>query len=233
VPRNNGDAKKLLYQFFTRDRWSESSLRSRFYPSPDKLTTAQIFFPLLSSEDVPSRFGVRAPGKLDQWTIYYKDVVKAPFTGKFRFVGLANDNMAVRWNGKVVLDCGYYLSTQDTEHFSGMNKPKSLGVSDRFPHSMGKLPMRAGTWIDVRAGQSYPIEIALSEFGDKNFAFLLFELVDPQRYRGDGKLRLVRFADTPLPADLFNLSRRNAPDNVDMTGGGLIWATQPPAATTR
>jgi hypothetical protein len=228
--RDFGDAKKLLHYFFTRDGWSESSLSSRYYRAPQKLTTAQIFFPILSSDLIPSRFGVRAPGKLDRWLIHYKDVVKAPFSGKFRFVGLANDNMSVRWNGKVVLDTGYYLLTQGTENFSGMNRPSSLGVSDRFPHTMGRLPMRAGPWIEIRAGQTYTIETTISEFGDKTYAFLLFELADAQRYRGDGKLRLVRFADAPLPAELSNLPRDNAPDNVDMTGGGFIWATQSSAS---
>ena len=133
------------------------------------------------------------------WVAVYRGRVIAPKTGKFRFIGTGDDFLAVRFDRKTVLDAGYRLPTRWEK-----NNPRAAWVSGagdgenfRRDIACGKDKKRkdykfitgipgcriwdgelggliAGTPFKVTEGESYDIEIAISEIPGGKFGFVLF-----------------------------------------------------------
>ena len=133
------------------------------------------------------------------WVAVYRGRVIAPKTGKFRFVGTGDDFLAVRFNRKTVLDAGYRLPTRweknnpraawvsgagDGDNFrkdiaSGKDKQrkdykfiKGVPGCQIWDNELGGLI--AGTPFSVKEGQSYDMEVAISEIPGGKFGFVLF-----------------------------------------------------------
>lgn len=126
--------------------------------------------------------------------------MRAPKTGKFRFIGTGDDYLGVRFNRKVVLSAGYRLFThyeakekggpkfaiseggkrdafmkdvragRDPEH-KGYELINTVAGCDRWNRELGGL--MAGTEFSVEEGKTYPIEILVAEEGGF-FGFVLF-----------------------------------------------------------
>lgn len=218
--KSNGPAvevyKKEVHKFLVTSRWNVSALSDKF-SAPDTLWAAQIFIPIMPADIGPKAYGVEKTVKPSRWIAHYKGAVKMPQTAKFRFVGMGDDILAVRWDSKVVLDSGYdRLITGGTDLYPGFGKQK---YTETHPSKLGQ-PLRCGPWVTATAGQNVPIEIVIGETPGGLFcAFLFFEVAD-----GAGKgtgLKLVRFADTPLPPDIA----KGHPDvpNVDMEAKGWLF----------
>ena len=133
------------------------------------------------------------------WVAVYRGKVIAPKTGTFRFIGTGDDFLAVRFDRKTVLDAGYRLPTRwdkanpraawvsgagDGDNFrrdiaSGKDKArkdykfiKGIPGCSIWDNELGGLI--AGTPFKVKEGDSYPIEIAISEIPGGKFGFVLF-----------------------------------------------------------
>ncbi|NBX34006.1 hypothetical protein EBR16_01365, partial [bacterium] len=106
---SNGPAiglyNKEVNEFFDKG-FAVSSL-SNVFRAPDTLLASQIFIPPCPATEAPKAYGVGELCKPSRWIAHYRGAVKAPQTGKFRFVGSGDDFLAVRWNRKVALDSGY------------------------------------------------------------------------------------------------------------------------------
>ena len=98
---------KEVAEFFEKG-FATSSL-SNVYRAPDTLLASQIFIPPCPATEAPKAYGVGELCKPSRWIAHYRGTVKAPQTGKFRFVGSGDDFLAVRWNRKVALDSGYQI----------------------------------------------------------------------------------------------------------------------------
>ena len=200
--------------------WSESRL-DKYFKAPDQLAASQIFIPYGTAEAAPKAYGVENKVRGQRWLAWYRGAVTAPKSGKFRFWGLADDALVVRWRGANVLDAGWAILTTGIGPSSNsalhVGKPV-LGVTESRAGSHG-VHFRAGKWIEVTSGQSYPIEILISEIPGGYFgAWLLMEEAGSDG-RGDGRLFLFRMSDDPLPEGLQN----DTGLSVDLTGKGLIW----------
>ncbi len=58
--------------------------------------------PVMDAKDAPKAFKVNKPASY--WAVHYRGKVRAPATGTYRFVGLADDFLLVRFGGRLVLD---------------------------------------------------------------------------------------------------------------------------------
>ena len=217
---SNGPAiglyNKEVNEFFDKG-FAVSSL-SNVFRAPDTLLASQIFIPPCPATEAPKAYGVGELCKPSRWIAHYRGAVKAPQTGKFRFVGSGDDFMAVRWNRKVALDSGYQQFLT-----GGENVYKDFGnkkCDEIHPSRLGK-PMRAGPWISITKDAEVPMEVVIGETpGGTFYAILCIEVMAPNG-KGEGNLKLFRLTSDELP-DAIKNGHPSIP-NVDMVAEGWIF----------
>ena len=217
---SNGPAiglyNKEVNEFFDKG-FAVSSL-SNVFRAPDTLLASQIFIPPCPATEAPKAYGVDKECKPSRWIAHYRGAVKAPQTGKFRFVGSGDDFMAVRWNRKVALDSGYQQFLT-----GGENVYKDFGnkkCDETHPSRTGK-PMRAGPWISITKDAEVPMEVVIGETpGGTFYAILCIEVMAPNG-KGEGNLKLFRLTSDELP-DAIKNGHPSVP-NVDMVAEGWIF----------
>lgn len=186
----NGDYRHVIAEFLADD-WNSKYL-NKFYQVPDKLSTTQIFIPSMRAEGAPQAFQADATVQPKRWVIHYQGQFIAPKSTTFRFVGGADDILAVRFNKKTVLDGSLF-------------KPCFRGVTRETIGKSGAIPtLVAGGWITIEEGKAYPLEILLGEAPGGFFsAFLLVQEqnVTYTQKRSDGVpvLPLFQVVPTQLP----------------------------------
>jgi hypothetical protein len=160
--------------------WNESNF-AKYFVGPNPLYTTQIFIPKIDADQGPRAFNLsRVQPKM--WVIHYKGSVIPTESGTYRFVGMGDDVLVVRFNGQVVLDCGpnlpsgkeprSYYAADGLQLKSDMPWYKGLGRGDAF---------------QVNAGESYPMEVLMGEWPGGDFkAWLLLEK-DGVQYEKDSK----------------------------------------------
>ncbi len=179
--------------------WNPNAL-SKYYQSPTKLYATNFYIPQASAAYAPVAYQCKDKVKPAGWMAVYRGKVKAPKTGKFRFVGTGDDTLVVRFNREVVLDAGYILpglgKTYKETHVAGKNKgaedfkrweaivkngtDKLHKGYDFFPHPDTKSwndelgGLTAGKEFSVKEGSTYPIEILVSEIPGGAFGMVLF-----------------------------------------------------------
>ncbi len=154
---------------FVTSGWNESHL-TKYFVGPNPLYATQIFIPKIDAERGPRAFSLNGV-QPKMWVIHYKGSVIPPEGGTYRFVGMADDVLVVRFNGKVVLDCGSnrpsgkepqkYYASEGLKLDKKMDWYKGLGVGDTF---------------QVQGGSSYDMQVLLGEWPGGDFkAWLLLE----------------------------------------------------------
>lgn len=183
------------------------------------------------------------------WVAIYSGYVIAPFTGKFRFLGIGDDAMLVRFNRQIVIDYGWHSLTTgisldvgfNEDFFSTMSgNPKTtedkrkiagsplyskhvLEVS--YPSIFNDHGLARSPVLSVQKGQIIPIDILLLEQCTVNFCMVL--LVERLDSNGEsvGDVRTVSlFRTTPelpdIPEDADASSDSSLPEfNPD----GPVW----------
>ncbi len=223
---------------FVRNRWSESRLR-KFYRAPEQLYATQFFIPRSNASEAPKAYGVAGQVKPSRWIAHYKGRVKAPVTGKFRFIGFGDDILVARWDNKVALDAGYDAPsvdavnvvhgddpTREYPEFAGRPSIPFFDYHGTVPNS-NAAKFRAGPWIDVRAGMDYPVEVIIGETpGGGFFALLGIEVSTGKRengqFQGERKVRLFKIGNSELPPEIAG----GAGTGWEMNPGD--WTFQPP-----
>ncbi len=192
---------------FMNTGWSPAKL-GRYYESPNKLYASNFYLPVAKARYAPIAYQVGDAKKPETqwvcqpagWCVVYRGKVRAPKTGKFRFIGTGDDCIAVRFDRKVVMEGGYrlissfdakagggpklQLSTQggrdaffkdvksgrDRDHKEYELIPTVEGIGI-WKQELGGL--MAGNTFSVKEGEVYPIEILVAEEGGA-FGFVLF-----------------------------------------------------------
>jgi len=164
-----------------------------YYCSPTRLWNSCFYVPSqIYAKDAPSAFLCDRDVNPGGWVCIYSGNVVAPFSGKFRFVGLGDDVLLVRFNRKIVFEYGWYSflleerfnnyndwvrflqsdsnrrKISDSDFYSGKYK-LDVYHTDFDQHGLAK-----GVTIEVQEGQVYPIEILISEIPGDKFNMMLF-----------------------------------------------------------
>ena len=154
--------------FFSQN-WDEKILQ-RFYQARDTVVTYQVFIPMIPANKAPEAFGVEKEVKPSHWIVHYKGTVTAPKDGSYRFLGAADDTLAVRFDGQNVL----LANLQKLASEPLFKDPKAPSNRDNG--------LYVGKWIQMERGKSYPIEILISEMPGGSFgAVLLIEERQPEK----------------------------------------------------
>ena len=211
----DGDALKInrnkyyeVLSNFLNKGWSAAQL-SRYYESATKLYASNFYVPVARARYAPIAFQVGDAKKPETqwvvqpagWCVVYRGKVRAPKTGKFRFIGTGDDYIGVRFNRQVVLEGGYrMISAFDPKLPNGGPKVmlsqkdgrdaffkdvKAGRDNDHKGYELINTVEGIGIWgqelggllagkeFSVKEGETYPIEILIAEEGGA-FGFALF-----------------------------------------------------------
>lgn len=181
---------------FVNGAWNESHF-AKYFVGPNPLYTTQIFIPKIDAEQGPRAFNLsRVQPKM--WVVHYKGSVIPPESGTYRFVGMGDDLLVVRFNGRVVLDCGpTHPSGKEPKQFYAV---EGLQMKSDMPWYKG---LGRGDTFQVNAGESYPMEVLIGEWPGGDFkAWLLLEK-DGGQYEKDSKgnpiLPIFKLAASDVP----------------------------------
>ena len=225
APANTGIGPyRTSVREFLESGWSAGRLQ-RFFKSPDKLVSGQLFITGRSADDAPKAFEVEKLMKPSRWVVHYRCYVEMPSSLPFRFVGSGDDFLVVRWNRKIALDDGYetYLAGGGNYKDFGVKVTQEFKV-DRRPGGLHRL--KAGPWIQVTKGPKVPVEVLIGETPGGVFdCYLAIEVAKSGtkvngQYEGEGKLKLFRCSADPLPA---GVSQDKRGLDIDMDAKGWIF----------
>ncbi len=172
---------------------------SRYFKGPDVLYSTQIFIPELPAGEAPKAFNLEGKVRGKRWAVAYSGKVIPPVSGQFRFIGIGDDVLLVRFNGRVVLDAGLVSLTgkRPKEFFNleGMAEeaPPPKDVNHTFIRNFA-----SGDVFTVRAGTPYEIEILIGETPGGFFkAMLLLDQIGAEYQkdnRGNPKFPIFKLA---------------------------------------
>lgn len=202
VVTNSSQYFSVLNKFVRN--WDQSIL-DKYFRADLELYTRQFFMPLIKADEAPKAFGAAGEIKPIYWAAHYQGEVVAPFSGTIRFAGQGDNILVVRFDNKVVLDASLGVPL---EACRDVQRDPIGRTADPY-----RRPMVAGEWFTVRAGDSYPMEVLLGEYGGLFSCYLLVEVKD-QSYKkqSDGiNPRLPVWQSGPVDVPKYK-ERVNSPE---------------------
>jgi len=151
---------KRQIEKFIRSGWKPSTL-ARYYHAPTKLYSPTIMIPPTLSHFAPLAFNEPdMPGYM--YMLHYKGQLVHQEGGRFRFWCMGDNFMAVRVDGKVVLDFG----NQFRLAWDGRR-------SKETNYHLGHWRAWSGHWIDLEPGVPLEMEVLFGEADGGLFAAML------------------------------------------------------------
>ena len=210
---NGGNFLQMHAEFITKDNWS-SSVLSKFYCAPAPLFAPRVYVPLTKSEEAPKAYGVEKEAGPGLWLVHYKGRFRALKKGTFRFLGYADNVLAVRLNKKNA------LSACSTNRHNLSFDPEANSVP---LEKIGIL--NAGRWFEVNKGQTYDIEILIGDDpGGAFYATLLYEekgVIYPKRPDGSPFYPVFELDNSPMPPGSFDPNNPPFPEKSEKVFEGM------------
>ncbi len=162
---------------FVQQGWDEGVFAE--YASHSVYVGAGLFFcPMMGAEEALALFAMQEKVRPQRWAAVFRGRVKAPKTGRFRFVGAGDEVLAVRFDGQLVLKHG---RSEVLPHDSGSGEDAEL--QDLFFYeSAGSIwneelgGLRAGEPFDVVQDRWYSMDVLVASLDGSTFGYAL--LVD-------------------------------------------------------
>ncbi len=209
---------------FLRGGWRTSDF-TKYYRAPRKVYATCLVVPPVLSSIAPSTFGDKDAAGV-WWLVHYKGQIVYPRDITFRFWGQADETMAVRVGGKMVLGVRWENSTG----YSNVDPdtiPPNLWRSDSLDtrkYFMGNTLSVVGDWITLKAGEPQDIEIVIGDNGGQACFMLAVQEqgVEYERNVQGGPL-LPAFKTTKLSHDLIDAIYKNlVPGEISLTNGPVF-----------
>lgn len=195
--QGNRGVLSVASQFFNGG-WNTTAF-SPYCESKTRLYASCFYLPNCMDQEASNAYDPN--GKLglkpSRWIALYRAQVQAPKSGKFRFVGAGDSVLAVRFDGRNVLACGFHdLKTAGWNGLHVVSNPNALAGRDVIAYESCDFwneqfgGFVAGDTFDVKAGEWYEMQVLVSEIGGGNFGFcLLIDDVDEEggKLSEDGK----------------------------------------------
>ena len=159
------DHLKTLGKFLDSG-WDENFL-SRYFRATKPLYATEVLIPSMSAEGAPAAFGLSGIVKPSKWFVIYKAQVSPPEDGVYRFVGVADDCLAVGVNGKTVLVSNF----GSMRNYSRWKEPSP---AQNIKVWAGDL--KRGDWFSCKKDEIIDLDILIGEIPGNLFgAWLLIE----------------------------------------------------------
>lgn len=192
-PLYREDVVNYIREFMEND-WDQEMLE-KYYSPKVKLAAPYFYLPRCKASYAPKAFECNGEGEErkvepQNWVVVYSGQVTAPESGTYRFVGMGDDAIVVRFNKEVVLESGWSIPSRNSMTL-GIRPPYQKEITRKEPgyalyqyretphwnHELGGIA--SGATFEVEEGESYPIEILLSEIPGNEFGFcLLIEKIE-------------------------------------------------------
>src|SRR5690606_12222070 len=151
---------------FLDSGWDENVL-SRFFRATKPLYATEVLLPTMSAAAAPEAFGLTGIVRPSKWIVIYKAQVSPPADGVYRFVGIADDVLAVAVNGKTVL-VSHFGATPDHSRWQEPSPEEAI------PVWAGR--MKRGNWFEAKKGEPIDLDVLVGEIPGNLFgAWLLIE----------------------------------------------------------
>ncbi|NJK91525.1 MAG: hypothetical protein HC904_06700 [Blastochloris sp.] len=186
---------------FLSKGWDEGVLNG-YYRVTQPLYTTQVYIPLISASAAPKAFGAEKTVEPRLWMVHYKGQISAPQNGRYRFVGYADDWIAVAINQETVL----------LNHRHDTPLPKTAWKSkekEGMQASNGRL--RYGDWVEFKEGVVMDLDVAMGERPGGFFSAFLLIQKEGETYEKSSK------GDSILP--LFQLVPRETQPAKELSKG--------------
>ncbi len=169
--------------------WDSSKLEQYYSPEVE-LAAPYFYLPRCKASYAPEAFDCNEGDQkkhvrpLD-WVVHYTGTVTAPESGTYRFVGMGDDTIVVRFNKRLVLESGWSIPTSNhmtlgttrayQQNITSPALGRALYQYQSTPHWNSVLGgIASGTTFKVEKGKQYPIELLISEIPGNEFGFCLF-----------------------------------------------------------
>lgn len=183
---------------FFNNSWN-TTVFSPYCESKTRLYTSCFYLPNCMDQEASNAYDPEGKMGLkpSRWVALYRAQVQAPKSGRFRFVGAGDSVLAVRFNGRNVLACGFHdLKTAAWNGFHVQSHQEALKGKEVIAYESCEYwneqfgGFVAGEAFEVKAGEWYEMQVLVSEIGGGNFGFCL--LIDDMDEEGgktseDGK----------------------------------------------
>lgn len=231
--RDQNPVMELLGKFLNNN-WSTSVL-APYYTPGQKLYASHFYLPQAKAEYAPIAYNCADVCQDAGWIAVYRGKVRAPKSGKFRFIGTGDDYIGVRFDKKTVLEAGYRIPSlyvkedprrswvsgagDKDRHWKEVKEGKRKGFEgyELISH-IKEIPawnsnlggLTAGKVFEVKEGHVYPIEVAISEIPGGAFGFvLLIEDVTNGKTAPGGKYDLFRTNfSLPNKQEIFDMIKK-------------------------
>ncbi len=175
------------------------SLLDNYYKAPDLLSTPQICIPVAPSPDATRAYHVHDVVRARRWVVIYHAKVIPPETGKFRFIGFADDFMVVRVDGRNILDA----SLPDGRLDPGADEDEDVGTGPEND------PLKCGKWIHLDAGSPVDMFVLIGENpGGKSGFLLMIQKEGDNSPKGDYPVFQLRDSAIPDLDGNFHFSKK-------------------------
>ncbi|MCW1923865.1 hypothetical protein OKA05_14955 [Luteolibacter arcticus] len=196
---NSDKVEQILHEFINNG-WKERALQEKYYKATQTLYQTKIYLPTMPAKNAPAAFQCEKEVQPSCWAVIYRGTVSPPESGRFRFVGFADNVLAVRFDGKLVFDYGVtilsgptrLLLTKSATHLDVLaGKKRDKNVEKQLRRAPASLPMSfypypglnkplpyndwfgglaVGPEFAAFAGKSYEIEILTGEMPGAYFS---------------------------------------------------------------
>ncbi|MEA3207576.1 MAG: hypothetical protein QOE70_633 [Chthoniobacter sp.] len=154
-----------IVKSFLQQGWDEQVL-NRYFRITRPLYSTQIFIPRIDASAAPKAYGVEQVIKPSLWVIHYKGQVSPPEDGAYRFVGYADDVLAVAVNNKTVCVGGRVDMHLDSI-WKSSEKPGAFAFNGNLTY---------GDWLPLKKEQPIDLDVLVGERPGGDFcAFLLYQ----------------------------------------------------------
>lgn len=145
---------------FLDNHWDEGVI-SKYYRVSRPLYTTELNFDRINADIAPKAFGVDKYVQPKMWMAWYKGQITPPSDGTYRFVGFADNYLAVAINGKT---CLVACLSSSPIPLKSWTPPDGQTVTRGNSQIWGRRDQCiAGDWLDFKAGKVYDIDIIFGE----------------------------------------------------------------------
>lgn len=142
-----------------------------YFKAPTPLYLTRLAVPMAPAEEGPSFFNAENDIEPRGWIAHYQGNVVVPKSGTYRFSGGGDDFVHVMIDGKTVFN--YYQTLESLDPKSKGYKPEQPVARRKAPFTRANWWIRYGEWVDLKAGQTIRLDIAVGETPGGQVGFLL------------------------------------------------------------
>jgi hypothetical protein len=150
--------------------WDESVLEA-YYKSKSPLIADRIAISTRLSGEAPKAFNLENEVQPGLWVVHYHGKVSAPQAGDYHFLGFADNVLAVRIAGQIVLDAGWNNLTNDPR----LKQPSDFAFPSYVTPAQQQgrdAHLRRGVSFHMDAGQFVDMDVLIGDDGGKCSFFL-------------------------------------------------------------